>query len=184
MYHMPPECLKAAWGRHRQRSLTIRTWREFAAGAAPAGSVAVVGNAGCLAELAQGGMIDRHTVVIRLNNFQTVGHELQVGSRCDIFLTKFFTDIRIDRYELQHVKHVVASVPNAFAKHRRQHLHHRHAEHITTGLGQLSRREVCVPSATDFARERHLVATWLAPLLDRGVATCDPVLADDLRAAA
>lgn len=241
MYRMLPECVKAAWIRHRQRDLTIRTWNEFATEAAAAGSVAVVGNAGYLAELAQGDEIDRHAVVIRLNNFQTIGHERQVGSRCDIFLTNFFTDIRFDRPELRRAKHIVASVPNAFTKRRRHHLHHRHAEHIATGLGQLSRREVCVPSTADFtaacaacravpstglmalwfvlhhlrferlfvtgfsffrgtahyfrggrssgylhdfARERQLVATLLAPLLDRGVATCDPVLTHDLRAAA
>lgn len=241
MYRMLPECVKAAWIRHRQRDLTIRTWDEFATEAAAAGSVAVVGNAGYLADLAQGDMIDRHAVVIRLNNFQTIGHERRVGSRCGIFFTNFFTDIRYDRPELAHVEHVVASVPNAFAKQRRLYLHHRHAEHIATGLGQLARREVCVPSTADFtaactacravpstglmalwfvlhhltferlfvtgfsffrgsphyfrgerssghlhdfARERQLVAAWLTPLLDRGVATCDPVLANDLRAAA
>jgi hypothetical protein len=241
MYRMLPERVKAAWIRHRQRDLTIRSWNEFAAEATAGGSVAIVGNAGYLAELVQGDMIDRHAVVIRLNNFQTIGHERRVGSRCDIFLTNFFTDIRYDRPELEHVQHVVASVPNVFTKRRRQHLHHRHAEHIVTGLGQLSRRAVWVPSTADFtaacaacravpstglmalwfvlhhlrfdrlfvtgfsffhgsphyfpgerssghlhdfARERQLVATWLAPLLDRGVATCDPVLTDDLRAAA
>lgn len=152
MYRMLPESVKAAWIRHRQRNLAVRTWDEFARGPhADAGSVAIVGNAGYLADLEQGDDIDRHAVVVRLNNYRLTGFERQVGTRCDVFLTNFFTDIRFDRPELAGVRHVVSSVPNAFRRRRHEHLHHRHAEHIATGLGRLSRREVSVPSATEFA---------------------------------
>lgn len=151
MRRMLPEFVKAAWIRRRQRPLRVRTWDEFGCGPhAEAGSVAIVGNAGYLASLEQGSEIDRHAMVIRLNNFRTAGFERQVGSRCDVFLTNFFTDIRFDRPEIANVPHLVASVPNAFRKRRRSHLHHRHAEHIAEGLERLSRREVSVPSATDF----------------------------------
>lgn len=151
MHRMLPEFVKAAWIRRRQRPLLIRTWADFGNGPqADCGSVAIVGNAGYLASLEQGSEIDRHAMVIRLNNFRTVGFERQVGSRCDVLLTNFFTDIRFDRPEVMGVPHLVASVPNAFRKRRRRHLHHRHAEHIAAGLERLSRREVSVPSATAF----------------------------------
>jgi hypothetical protein len=152
MQRMLPEFVKAALIRRRQRPLTVRTWDDFGRGphAAP-GSVAIVGNAGYLAGLEQGREIDRHTLVIRLNNFRTVGFERQVGSRCDVFLTNFFTDIRFDRPELAGIPHLVASVPNAFRKARRRLLHHRHAAHITTGLERLGRRDVSVPSDAEFA---------------------------------
>jgi hypothetical protein len=242
MYRMLPQCLKAAWTRHRQRHVRIRTWDEFTrAEDADVGSVAIVGNAGYLADLDQGHEIDQHAVVIRLNNFRTTGFERHVGTRCDMFFTNFFTDIRFDRDELRTARHVVASVPNAFAKRRRRHLHHRHAEHIVDGLTLLGRRDVSVPSATEFAaacdtcravpstgmmavrfalrhlrferlfitgysffrggghyfpnlrssgklhdfrRERRLLASLLVPLLDSGRVRADPLLDEDLRAAA
>ncbi|MEI7780617.1 MAG: glycosyltransferase family 29 protein [Planctomycetota bacterium] len=152
MHRMLPEFVKAAWIRRRQRRLTVRTWEDF--GGRPhavAGSVAIVGNAGYLTALDQGESIDRHDLVIRLNNYRTAGFERQVGTRCDIFLTNFFTDIRFDRAELTGVRHLVASVPNAFRKRRRQNLHHRHAEHIATGMERLARSEVSVPSSAAFA---------------------------------
>lgn len=152
MHRMLPEFVKAAWIRRGQRHITVRTWDDFGRGPhADPGSVAIVGNAGYLAGLEQGRKIDRHELVIRLNNFRTVGFERQVGSRCDVFLTNFFTDIHFERPELAAVSHLVASVPNAFRKDRRRQLHHRHAAHITTGLEQLGRREVSVPSNAEFA---------------------------------
>lgn len=152
MHRILPEFVKAAWIRRRQRSLAVRPWDEFGRGPhSLTSSVAIVGNAGYIADLEQGPDIDRHSMVIRLNNYRTVGFERQVGTRCDIFFTSFFTDIRFDRPELAVVPHLVASVPNAFCKCRHRRLHHRHAANITAGLERLSRREVYVPSGTEFS---------------------------------
>jgi hypothetical protein len=151
MYRILPEFVKAAWIRHRQRSLTVLPWDDFRQQSEPSyDGVAVVGNAGYLIDLDQGRMIDDHELVIRLNNFQTRGFERQVGGRCDVFLTNFFTDIRYRRPEITGVRHVVASVPNTFRKARQLRLHHRHAEHIVKGMEQLDRREVYVPSLEIF----------------------------------
>lgn len=151
MYRALPEFVKAACIRLRQRPFRFSTWDDFGDSPdAAAGSVAIVGNAGYLADLGQGKAIDGHDLVIRLNNFRTVGFERHVGRRCDLFLTNFFTDIRFDRPELAVPRHLVASVPNVFRKQRRRHLHHRHGEHIAAGLERLGRREVCVPSPASF----------------------------------
>jgi len=152
MHRILPEFVKAALIRRRQRPLAVRSWSDF--GSRPYAvipTVALVGNAGYLADLEQGRHIDRHAMVIRLNNYRIAGFERQIGTRCDVFLTSFFTDIRFDRAELAAVPHLIASVPNAFRKRRRRHLHHRHAEHITTGLERLARREVYAPSLAEFA---------------------------------
>lgn len=151
MYRLLPDVVKAGFIRARQRRLAITTWDEFHAGRPAAGSVAIVGNAAYLGRLDQGDVIDGHDLVIRLNNFRTVGFEQQVGSRCDVFLTNFFTDIRFDRPELIAVPHLVASVPNALRRRRQAHLHHRHGEHIAAGLERLDRRRAFVPSAAAFA---------------------------------
>jgi hypothetical protein len=95
-------------------------------------------------------MIDGHSLVIRLNNFQTRGFERQVGGRCDVFLTNFFTDIDHERPELAAVDRIVASVPNNFRKAKRSYLFHRHAEHIADGMLRLGRQDLYVPSLQDF----------------------------------
>lgn len=151
MYGMLPNFMKAGWIRYRQRALNVLSWSDFQRDDAPTlAGVAVVGNAGYLRELDQGRIIDNHELVIRLNNFQTSGFERQVGGRCDVFLTNFFTDIRYDRPELADVRHVVASVPNNFRKARRSHLHQRHAQHIVEGMERLKRQAVYTPSSTAF----------------------------------
>jgi hypothetical protein len=151
MHRILPEFVKSGWTRHRQRSLTVLPWDDFQKqNDRRYDSVAVVGNAGYLVDLDQGRMIDDHELVIRLNNFQTTGFERQIGSRCDVFLTSFFTDIRYRRPEITGVRQIVASVPNTFRKARRSFLHHRYAEHILEGMEQLDRREVFVPSLGTF----------------------------------
>ncbi len=143
MYRWNPTFVKALITRWQQRALNVRSWRSFPE--CDVKSVAVVGNAGYLGELAQGPLIDSHELVIRMNNFQTSGFEAQVGTRVDLFLTNFFTDIRYERPELDQAKYIVASVPNNFRKRRRHHLHHRHSEHIVAGLKAMRRTDVFVP---------------------------------------
>lgn len=151
MHRYFPEFVKAGWARYRQRSLVVRPWDHFQRHHDRAfDGVAVVGNAGYLMDFHQGRAIDDHELVIRLNNFETRGFERQVGGRCDVFLTNFFTDIRYERPELVDVEHVVASVPNTFRKAKRSHLHHRHAEHIVEGMLRLDRQGLYVPSLDMF----------------------------------
>jgi hypothetical protein len=158
MHRWYPTFVKAFITRWHQRSLAVRSWSSFPAVAAcGTGSVAVVGNAGYLRNLAQGHLIDGCDLVIRMNNFEIAGFEPWVGSRVDVFFTNFFTDIRYERSELGGVKHIVASVPNNFRKARRQQIHHRHSEHLVAGLRAMQRTEVFVPGWEEF---RELVRQW------------------------
>lgn len=155
MYRWYPSFVKALITRWHQRSLNVNSWNAFPSDRFP--SVAVVGNAGYLRDIGQGDRIDNHDLVIRMNNFQIRGFEAQVGSRVDLFLTTFFTDIQYDRPELRAAKYLVASVPNNFRKHRRQHVHHRHAEQIVNGLQAMRRTDVYVP-------EWQLFRDWIQKL--------------------
>src|SRR4051794_24257549 len=98
MYRWYPNFVKSFVTRWRQRSLNVRGWNSFPD--LNAKSVAVVGNAGYLGDLAQGDFIDSHDMVIRMNNFRIQGFETQVGTRVDLFMTNFFTDIDYKRSEL------------------------------------------------------------------------------------
>jgi hypothetical protein len=145
-----PAFAKAHLITRRQQRLSIYGWERIADKLGGVETVAVVGNAGYLADLTQGSLIDDHQLVIRLNNFRTVGFGRAVGERCDILFTSFFKDISFDRPELSSVDHVVSSVPNNLYKSDRAHLHHRHGEHITAGMEELGRHEVYVPSSEVF----------------------------------
>jgi hypothetical protein len=151
-YRILPGIVKAGWIRYRQRVLDVSDWTAYALPArAGRASAALVGNAGYLAGLTQGGEIDGHGFVLRLNNFRTHGYERQVGGRTDLFMTNFFKDIAYDRPELAGVETIIASVPNSFRKAPDRFLQHRHAEHIIDGMNRLGRREVLVPPDTAFA---------------------------------
>jgi hypothetical protein len=143
----------ARWKR-RQRELTIHAWQDFPAAQFQGASLAIVGNAGYLSELVQGEQIDRHNLVLRMNNFRLAGFEASVGRRADIFLTNFFTDIDFENPVARAARFVVASIPNNDLK--RRGIRHRGVEHITRGMEQLGRREVYVPDSNWFA---ELVAT-------------------------
>jgi hypothetical protein len=151
-----PAPVKAMAIRRRQRALAIRGWHDLAMRVGEVDGVAVVGNAGYLGELEQGGLIDRYDIVIRLNNFRTAGHEHSVGTRCDIFLTNFFTDIDFGRPELRAVPLIAGSVPNNLRKARDAGLFHRHGEHLADGMARLARHEVFVPSEEEFHHARAL----------------------------
>ena len=165
--------------RWRQRALNVRSWGSFPA--CDAKSVAVVGNAGYLGELAQGPRIDSYELVIRMNNFQISGFEAQVGTRVDVFFTNFFTDIRYERPELDQAKYIVASVPNNFQKLHRHHIHHRHAEHIVAGLEALRRTDVFVPEWDTFHEQVRRCSSFpstgmMAMLFALNVLRCDTLL--------
>ncbi len=133
------------------RRLAIRPWQDLARRSeVQRATIAIVGNAGYLAGIEQGDYIDSHDLVVRMNNFLTAGYERQVGSKLDVFLTTFHTDIELKRPELNSARLIVASVPFNWARRRSNTLKHRHAEFITLGLSQLRRREAYVPDATYF----------------------------------
>src|SRR5262245_20589078 len=109
--------IRSNYYRARSLGLEFRKWTDLAACEAIQGaSLAIVGNAGYLAELDQGTGIDRHDLVVRMNNFRTRGFERQVGKRCDIFLSGFCHDVDFNRPELQAAKFVVSSIPANFRK--------------------------------------------------------------------
>jgi Glycosyltransferase family 29 (sialyltransferase) len=145
---------RACYYRYRQRSLYVRPWEDLSRHAnLQNASIALVGNAGYLAELNQGDLIDGHDLVIRMNNFRTEGFEQNVGRRTDIFLTNFFTDIDYSRPELVQPSLIVSSSPNTFRKRRRRGIHLRHAPFITDGMRQLGRSTVFVPSTEWFIEQ-------------------------------
>ena len=141
-----------------QRRLRLRPWGELAAEDAFQGaSLAIVGNAGYLAELSQGQQIDRHDLVLRMNNFRTAGLEEQVGRRLDVFLSTFYHDVALDQPQLADARYLVASVPNNL---RKRGLNWRHGQALTAGLHKLGRREAFAPSFESFDEKRRLIGKY------------------------
>lgn len=148
----------SAWQR---RFVEARPWRELADLAMFRGkSIALVGNAGYLASLAQGSRIDRHDVVIRMNNFRVTGFEEQLGSRTDVLLTNFYTDVDFSNRDFQGVSKFISSSPNNFRKMRDRGIHLRHGPCITTALRRLRQRVVYVPSLSWFETQIGLIGRY------------------------
>lgn len=143
-----PHPLPALYWMWRQRSLDIRPW-EAAADDLPldGARIAIVGNAGYLSELSQGELIDRHDLVIRMNNFRTSGFESAVGSRIDIYMSNFYVpDIDFTNPDIGRARFVVSSRPNTFKKPRTYSLDLRYGEHLTEGLHRIGAERAYVPS--------------------------------------
>lgn len=86
-------------------------------------SVAIVGSGpGCLKN--EPGFIDKHDVVVRINNYKTGEHQ---GYRCDVFYSFFGTSIQKKAYELHRdgVRLMMCKLPNSrpieSAWHERMH---------------------------------------------------------------
>ncbi len=142
----------------RQRSLHVRGWDALARHDRLRGaSLAIVGNAGYLAELEQGERIDRHDLVLRMNNFRVAGLEKQVGRRLDIFMSTFYRDVQLDNPLVAQAPLIVASVPNNL---RKRGLNWRHGQAITAALARLKRREVFVPSFRSFETKRQAIGKY------------------------
>jgi hypothetical protein len=80
---------RSFYWKYRQRGLALPGWADFPADQLDGASVAVVGSAGYLADLAQGPMIDAHDWVLRVDCFWHRGLESAVGRRTDVRLTDF-----------------------------------------------------------------------------------------------
>ena len=142
----------------QQRRLQVRPWNELAEETPVKGaSLAIVGNAGYLADHRQGEHIDGHDLVLRMNNFRTAGLEQQVGRRLDVYLSTFYHDVRLDKALLAPARYLVASVPNNL---RKRGLNWRHGQAITAGLRGLGRREVFVPSLESFQSYRQQIGEY------------------------
>jgi hypothetical protein len=147
-----PRVVRTAYYRLRSQQLEFRPWADLAECAETRGaSLAIVGNAGYLAELDQGPQIDGHDLVLRMNNFRTSGFERQVGRRCDIFLSGFCQDVDFTRPELRAAKLIVSSIPANFRKLPDMKIHTRGGEWITAGLLAMRRRRAYVPEVCEFA---------------------------------
>jgi hypothetical protein len=147
-----PRIVRTGYYRFRGLRMEFRPWAELANCAEMRGaSLAIVGNAGYLAELQQGRRIDAHDLVLRMNNFRTHGFERQVGERCDIFLSGFCQDVDMRRPELQKARLVVSSIPANFRKLPAAKIHTRGGELITAGMLAMGRRVAFVPDTGNFA---------------------------------
>jgi hypothetical protein len=113
-----------------------------------------------LTELTQGELIDRHDLVLRMNNFRTAGYEPHVGRRVDIFLTTFHSDVNLTSPHLDQARLIVASVPFNFFKSRPNGLQHGHAAYITAGLQQLGRNLAYVPELSYFLSLRRQIGRY------------------------
>jgi Glycosyltransferase family 29 (sialyltransferase) len=156
-----PSPLVTAYWLLRRWGLTVRAWNDLATRPnVQRKSLAIVGNAGYLSELAQGELIDSHDLVLRMNNFRVAGFERQVGTRTDIFLTTFHSDVDLSNPALADAQLIVASVPCNFAKSRGRGLQQRHAEFIVRGVRQMERREVFVPAIDYFTAARRAIGRY------------------------
>jgi hypothetical protein len=152
MMKLVPRVLRTAYYRLRRAWIELRPWNDLAQRAEFHGaSLAIVGNAGYLAQLGQGVRIDACDLVLRMNNFRTAGFERQVGRRCDIFCSAFYHDVDLKRPELREPRFIVASIPANFRKLPDCKIHTRGGEWITAGLVTLGRRVAYVPGVDDFA---------------------------------
>jgi hypothetical protein len=141
-----------------QRRLRVRPWSELA-GEKPlqGASLAIVGNAGYLADLRQGPHIDSHDLVLRMNNFAAADLESHVGRRLDIFMSTFYRDVRLDDPRIAAASYLIASVPNNL---RKRGLNWRHGQAITQALEWLSRTEIFVPSCEHFETWRKRIGRY------------------------
>jgi hypothetical protein len=159
--HFVPSPIVTAYWLLRQWGLEIRGWKDLAERAeVQRASLAIVGNAGYLSELEQGGRIDGHDLVLRMNNFRVAGFEREVGKRTDIFLTTFHGDVDLNNAVMGDARLIVASVPYNFAKCRRRGLQQRHGEFIVRGMRRMVRREVFVPDTDYFAAAKQVIGRY------------------------
>ena len=154
-----PSLLVSGYYAVRQWGLHIQSWRQLLSLPRWRGaSLAIVGNAGYLADHEQGALIDGHNLVLRMNNFQTQGLERHVGSRTDVFFSSFFDDVSLSEQRLSGEPLLISSVPNNFRKE--EGLRSRHGEKITAGLLKLRRQEAFAPDLTYFQEKRDQIGSY------------------------
>jgi hypothetical protein len=152
---------RTAWALTRQWSLQLESWEALAARSEfQNASLAIVGNAGYLAELRQGPIIETHDLILRMNNFQTVGFEPRVGARTDIFLTTFHSDVKLQNPAMWQAKFIVTSVPNNFRRQRSCGVLNTHGVQIAAGMQQLKRRQAFVPNWDYFLAKKELTGKY------------------------
>ena len=156
-----PSVLSAAFAAVAPLRPAIRSWKELAERSELQGaSLAIVGNAGYLAERAQGRHIDGHDLVLRMNNFQIAGFEHCVGRKLDIFFTTFHDDVDVSNPALAQARFIVTSVPFNVTKRRGAGLQHRHAKFIAAGLRKMQRQEAFVPDEHYFLAAREEIGRY------------------------
>jgi len=142
-----PGIIRAMYWRRRLARSRVQPWGQLPiaeVGNRP--SVAIIGNAGYLAQMQLGAQIDAHDLVVRMNDFETAGFEHAVGSKADLLVASFAKEIGFKSPKLQIPRWVVASVPPNFHKDRRRGLVFRHGINIAHGMALMRRDTVFVPS--------------------------------------
>jgi hypothetical protein len=135
-----PSFARTLYWRYRQRSESVIGWSELAEriyrDAEHRGplSLAIVGNAGYLADLHQGAKIDECDLVLRMNNCQVKGYERNVGYSTDIYMSNFYYDIDFSNPSIEDARYHISSRPNVFRKSRKTNILQRFGEHITEGM--------------------------------------------------
>lgn len=153
--------LRTSWLMPSAWRLHIEPWDALPALAEFQDStLAIVGNAGYLAELGQGEHLDGHDLVLRMNNFRTAGFELQVGTRTDIFFTTFHQDVKLANPDIAEASLLIASVPYNHRRDRRRGVLQKHGEQIIAGLNQLGRQQVYVPKWDFFLAQQQAIGKY------------------------
>lgn len=114
-------------------------------------SLAIVGNAGYLADLQQGPSIDACDLVLRMNNCQVHGFERNVGFSTDVYMSNFYHDIDYSNPAIMDAHYHIASRPNVFRKSRRQLVMQRFGEQITRGMVQGKIDSIFTPDVALFS---------------------------------
>ncbi|MDG2306272.1 MAG: glycosyltransferase family 29 protein [Candidatus Binatia bacterium] len=143
-----PYPLPALYWMWRQRALDIRTWEDVATDLPIDGArIAIVGNAGYLADLDQGERIDDNDLVLRMNNFEVSGFETAVGSRVDLYMSNFYVpDIDFTNPDIARARWILSSRPNIFRKPKQNNLDLRYGEQLTEGLERIGATTAYAPS--------------------------------------
>ena len=150
----------AAYHRLKQLGIDVHPWESLRKELPEKCSLAIVGNAGYLESLAQGKLIDQCDIVLRMNNFAIESYETQVGSKTDIFLTSFYTDIDYSNPSAREARWIVSSSPNNFFRSDRPQIPHRHATYITRGMKLLRRKKVFAPSYNLYSEQIELIGKY------------------------
>ncbi|MBN2022113.1 MAG: glycosyltransferase family 29 protein [Pirellulales bacterium] len=182
-FRVPSLCRTLYW-RARQRRADVRPWDDLlAAGRFDGASLAIVGNAGYLRQGTLGSTIDAHDLVLRMNDFPVGEYPEAVGSRLDIFMTSFASEIaNLDEPAVRQTPFVVSSRPNNFRRRRLQGVRHVFGRNVAAGMARMRRAPVYVPPLDLFRDYTSLLGTYpttgaMAVLLalDVLIERCGPV---------
>ncbi|MFO0906598.1 MAG: glycosyltransferase family 29 protein [Pirellulales bacterium] len=151
---------RVCWRLHAS-TLDVRPWCALADELPNRCRIAIVGNAGYLADADLGEQIDSCDLVVRMNNFQLRGFERSIGRRTDVFITNFSrSTMSFDNPHARAARWIVSSRPMNFRRRRDLGVPDRLGEHVSAGMSALGASQVFVPSLEYFAAQVGRFGTY------------------------